>query len=137
MEPVHWNGVRLVPNPHPLYRYKAVCLSVYDADTCTFLIDLGFSVHIKEKCRFIGIDTPEIRTRDNDEKKAGLAARDFVKDRIEGKCVEVETAKKGKFGRYLVTVYYGPGSIELNRQLISMGHAVAYDGGKRRKWKDW
>ena len=51
-----------------MYRYKAKVLDVYDADTCTLLIDVGFNIHLKEKVRLLGIDTPEIKTRNKREK---------------------------------------------------------------------
>ena len=119
-----------------LYHYKAEVLSVYDGDTVTLMIDQGMKHFARVKVRMIGIDTPEIRTRDLDEKKRGYAAKDYLKSRIEGKTIIVQTLKKGKFGRWLGVLWdYSEDSEELgeslNDEMIRMGHAKAYDGGKR------
>lgn len=119
------------------YLYSCKVLDVYDADTMTLLIDVGFSIHIKEKCRLMGVDTPEIRTRNAKEKKFGLEARDFVRELILGKDVEIQTYKKGKFGRYLIDLFiegYVDNSVTLNSVLVDRGYAKIYDGGKREKW---
>jgi len=126
-----------------LYKYKARVLSVYDADTMTLLIDVGFNIHIREKVRSLGIDTPELRTKDKEEKKAGYAARDYVRDLILGHDLYVSTEKKGKFGRYLVNIWFEEvignttQMVNLNERLIEMGHAREYHGEKKVPWKDW
>lgn len=114
--------------------YEAKVISVYDADTATLMIDLGCKVTIKEKVRFYGIDTPEIRTRNKREKALGLEARDFVRDLILDKTVIIKTFKdkKGKFGRYLANIYVD--DISLNDLLVQKGYAKVYLGGKREKW---
>ena len=119
-----------------LYHYKAEVLSVYDGDTVTLMIDQGMKHFARVKVRMIGIDTPEIRTKDLEEKERGYAAKDYLKSRIEGKTVLVHTVKKGKFGRWLGVLWsYDPNADELgeslNDEMIRMGHAKAYDGGKR------
>lgn len=119
-----------------LYHYKAEVLSVYDGDTVTLMIDQGMKHFARVKVRLLGINTPEIRTKDASEKQRGLAAKQYLKDRIEGKTVIVHTAKKGKFGRWLGVLWaYDEGMEELgeslNDEMIRTGHAVAYDGGKR------
>ena len=116
-----------------LYLYKAIVLSVYDADTCTLLIDLGFNCFLKEKVRFMGIDTPEIRTKNVMEKKLGLEARDFVRGLILKKNIEFRAYKEGKFGRYLVDIYL-PDKTLLNDLLVEKGYAKLYAGGKREEW---
>ncbi len=96
------------------YTYKARVTEVYDGDTITADIDLGFHVWLHgEKLRLFGIDTPEIRARANrpvnaTEKARGLAARDALRDLILGKEVELCTIKdkKGKYGRYLARIMY-------------------------------
>lgn len=112
-----------------MYKYKAQVLSVYDGDTATLLIDVGFNIHLKEKVRFHGIDTPEIRTKNKAEKKKGLFVKKFVKDMIEGKEVLIETTKEGKFGRYLVIIFIN--GKNLNKLLIKKRYAKGYWGGKR------
>ena len=119
-----------------LYHYKAEVLSVYDGDTVTLMIDQGMKHFARVKVRMIGIDTPEIRTKDLEEKKRGYEAKDYLKSRIEGKTIIVQTLKKGKFGRWLGVMWDYKEDAEdlgesLNDEMIRMGHAKAYDGGKR------
>jgi len=119
-----------------LYHYKAEVLSVYDGDTITVMIDQGMKHFARVKVRMVGINTPEIRTKDLEEKARGYAAKDYLKSRIEGKTIVINTVKKGKFGRWLGVIWlYEEGMEELgeslNDEMIRMGHAVAYDGGKR------
>ena len=116
------------------YYYKAKVLSVYDADTCTLLIDVGFNMFLKEKVRFMGIDTPEIRTRNPKEKALGLEARDWVREQILKKDVMFVAHKEGKFGRYLVDIFMGDTTVTINNLLIEKGYAKIYNGGKREKW---
>jgi micrococcal nuclease len=115
------------------YVYNATVLDVYDADTCTLVIDLGFKVYIKEKVRLSGIDTPEIRTKNLMEKRAALKARDFVRKMILEKTVTISTRKEGKFGRYIADIFLDTGT-HLNTLLVKRGYAREYDGGKRRAW---
>ena len=120
-----------------LYTYKAYVKDVYDGDTITVDIFLGFDVTMTNiKIRLIGIDTPEIRTRDLDEKAKGFATRDWLRERILDKKVLLHTAKRGKFGRWLGTIW----ELEkdkpefensYNKQLINEGLAKEYWGGKR------
>jgi micrococcal nuclease len=119
-----------------LYHYKAEVISVYDGDTITVMIDQGMKHFARVKVRMIGINTPELRTKDLEEKARGYAAKDYLKSRIEGKTIVINTVKKGKFGRWLGVIWlYEEGMDELgeslNDEMIRMGHAVAYDGGKR------
>lgn len=119
-----------------LYHYKAEVLSVYDGDTVTVMIDQGMKHFARVKVRLIGINTPELRTKDLEEKARGYAAKDFLKELIEGKTVIINTVNKGKFGRWLGVIWlYEEGMEELgesiNDLMIKNGHAVAYDGGAR------
>jgi len=116
-----------------MYNYKAKVLRVIDGDTIDILIDLGWKIQIKDRIRFLGVDTPETRTRDKEEKKRGLEAKKYVIDKIEGKEIEIHTEKAGKFGRYLATVYYleGKKKINLNKELVKKGLGKEYFGGKR------
>lgn len=119
-----------------LFHYKAKVMRVVDGDTIDCMIDMGFDVHHKERVRFYGVNTPETRTRDKEEKIAGLAAKEFVKAKLKenkNSCV-VETRlgdKKGKFGRTLGVIYVD--GLNLNSALLKEGHAVPYYGGKRKK----
>ena len=126
-----------------MYEYKAVVDRVVDGDTIDVTIDLGFSVWKKIRVRMEGINTPESRTRDLEEKKRGLAAKDRLKSILEfndNKCV-LKVSGVGKYGRALATVLVeslsplngedGITLIDVNKQLIEEGHAVEYHGGKR------
>ena len=115
-----------------IYEYNAEITSVYDGDTVTATIDLGFNLYTANaKIRLIGINTPELRGGTEATKAAGLAARDYVRERILNKHVRIISRKKGKYGRYLAEIYelnaYGEAIHQsLNEQLIVQGHAVPY-----------
>ena len=126
-----------------MYEYKAVVNRVVDGDTIDVTIDLGFSVWKKMRVRMEGINTPESRTRDLEEKKRGLAAKDRLKSILEfndNECI-LKVSGIGKYGRALATVLVeslsplngedGITLIDVNKQLIEEGHAVEYWGGKR------
>ena len=115
-----------------LYTYKAVITSVYDGDTATATIDLGFSMAaVKVKLRFYGINTPEIRGGTELTKKAGKVSRDHVKERILGKTVLLHSVGKGKYGRFLATIWPldeqgNPLEESINDELIRLGLAEPY-----------
>ena len=126
-----------------MYEYKAIVDRVVDGDTIDVTIDLGFKTWKKVRVRMEGINTPESRTRDLEEKKKGLAAKARLQEILDynsNKCV-LKVSGVGKFGRAIASVYVdtlSPASdkssmteINVNKQLIEEGHAVAYDGGKR------
>jgi len=118
-----------------LYNYKAKIIDIYDLDSCTGFIDVGFDIHYKEKMRLNGIDGPELRTKNIKEKELGYKARDYVRDLILGETVEIKTTKEDKYGRYLVDIYL-PDGTHLNKHLIDIGYAKEYHGGKKEKWFD-
>jgi len=107
-----------------MYQYNAFVVSVYDGDTITCDIDLGLGVWVrKQKIRLYGIDTPELR---GDERAAGLAARDYLREMILDKKVVLKTYKdkKGKYGRWIAKVYLE--DVNINEMLIFESHAVLY-----------
>ena len=117
-----------------MYIYKITLDRVIDGDTIDAMIDLGFDVHVKKRIRFMGINTPESRTRDLDEKKLGLAAKARVKELLEScTCITLKSHGSGKYGRCLGELFIEleDEAVNLNQLLISEGHAVAYFGGKR------
>jgi len=117
-----------------MYEYRAKVEKVVDGDTMDLSIDLGFDIHYASRVRLLGIDTPESRTRDLEEKKRGLAAKDRVVELCPvGSTVTLKTFKdgKGKFGRILGSIYVEGADISVNDMLINEGHAVAYSGGKK------
>lgn len=121
-----------------MYNYKATVRRIVDGDTMDVTIDLGFNVKYDTRIRLYGIDTPESRTRDLEEKKRGLAVKKYVKDLLEGKELLINSTEVGKFGRPLAIVYYGSVSGEkgtnLNKELIEKGMAKEYFGGKKKGW---
>ena len=122
-----------------MYTYKIKLDRVIDGDTIDAYIDLGFDVSVKKRIRFMGIDTPESRTRDLEEKAKGLAAKDRLKNLLEGADnIQLKSHGVGKYGRCLgelhIDIVDGKECITLenvNQLLIKEGHAVEYFGGKR------
>ena len=125
-----------------MYQYKSKILRVVDGDTVDVDIDLGFGVWLrKERVRIMGIDTPESRTRDKEEKRFGLAAKNRLKELLPVSSIATLRTQidrdgedaKGKFGRILGDFLPGfgpitPCSTMVTDILIKEGHAVAYHG---------
>ena len=115
------------------YAIKEV-VKVVDGDTIDIIIDLGFDLTKKERVRLAGIDTPESRTRDLEEKKFGLEAKTFLERRLKdgfGSGLKVKTEKDGKYGRMLGWVICGKTNI--NEEMVYRGYAWEYDGGTKKK----
>ena len=104
---------------------------VVDGDTVDVRMDLGFNVWHKCRVRLMGINAPESRTRDLEEKKRGLAAKQWLIDTLElaGSDIEMQSHGVGKYGRVLGELYTKKGNI--NKLMVKEGHAELYDGGKR------
>ena len=112
-----------------MYEYKAKLLRVIDGDTVDCVIDLGFNVRLKERVRLKGIDTPETRTRDLEEKKRGFAAKERVQEAFKYSdefTIITEIDKKGKYGRILGTIILPDRKVSLNQMLLDEGHAEVY-----------
>jgi len=123
-----------------MYRYNAKLDRVVDGDTIDAVIDLGFDITIKKRVRLGGINAPESRTRNLAEKKMGLAAKERLKELLEGSAneFELESTKLGKYGRVIgrlhISKLSGKDTITqvcVNDKLVEEGYAVEYDGGKR------
>ena len=113
-------------NPHI---YRADITRVVDGDTCDVTLHLGFDILYKGRVRLTGIDTPESRTRDLEEKKFGLASKQYFKDwAAKYDSVLVESTEKGKFGRILGRIYNPDMSECYNDKSIEDHHAVVYNG---------
>ena len=114
---------------------------VVDGDTIDVTIDLGFDLLKKERVRVAGVDTPEKRTRDLEEKALGLDATKWLKEKLETTLrgdseLSVRTelvGGVGKYGRLLGWLYVGDSEVSLNEQMIDEGYAWAYDGGTKQK----
>ena len=117
------------------YEYTAKLERVVDGDTCDALIDLGFDTWVKKRIRFFGVDTWESRTRNLEEKKKGLAAKEYVKDLLEnsdeGKFL-LKSHGVGKYGRVLGELFVKGHETSINELLKENGHAYEYDGGKKK-----
>lgn len=112
-----------------MYEYKCNVTRIVDGDTIDAEIQLGFDISFKSRIRLYGVDTPESRTRDLDEKARGKLASAFLKEKIEGAdLVKVQTKldKKGKFGRVLGIIFAD--DLDLNQEMINKHLAVAYHG---------
>jgi|MDTE01.1.fsa_nt_gb micrococcal nuclease len=114
-----------------MFTYQATILRIVDGDTVDVDIDLGFSVWLKkQRVRMMGIDTPESRTRDKEEKVRGLLSKKKLAELCPvGSIVQLMTAKdknKGKFGRILGTLVVN--GVDVNQWLIENNYAVPYLG---------
>jgi micrococcal nuclease len=113
-----------------MYEYSCKVKKVVDGDTIDVVLDLGFDILHKSRVRLYGIDTPESRTRNLDEKARGKMAGAFLKDAIEkGEKVVIQTKLKdsrGKFGRVLGDVIVD--GVNINKALVENNYAVAYHG---------
>ena len=115
--------------------YSAKLVRVVDGDTADAMIDLGFNVWVKNRIRFMGVDAWESRTRNLEEKKKGLAAKDYVKDLLEnsdeGKFL-LKSHGVGKYGRVLGELFVKGNEKSVNELLKDNGHAYEYHGEKKK-----
>jgi|TARA_R110002020_G_scaffold360292_1_gene572940 micrococcal nuclease len=113
-----------------MYEYKCKVTRVVDGDTIDALIDLGFDIKYSSRVRLYGIDTPESRTRDKDEKVRGKMASAYLKEAVDnGDTVVLRTKlsdSRGKFGRVLASVVVD--NVDINEAMIENHLAVAYFG---------
>jgi micrococcal nuclease len=109
----------------PNYTYKAKIISVYDGDTITALVDLGFRINFEIKIRLLGIDTPELRGASRPE---GLIAKKRVEELILGKEIILKTQrdKQEKYGRWLGEIYIPGEELSVNQRLVNEGLAVPF-----------
>ena len=135
-------GAMTPPSRKSCYNFRVTEINrVLDGDTIDVTIDLGFDLFKKERVRIAGVDTPEKRTRDLEEKELGIDATNWLKDRLEGALAGEENLTirtelvggVGKYGRLLGWLYVGDEDESLNEQMITEGYAWAYDGGTKQK----
>ena len=133
---------RYPPSRKSCYNFRVVKINrVVDGDTIDVTIDLGFDLMKKERVRIAGVDTPEKRTRDLEEKALGIDATNWMKEKLEGAIkgddeLTIRTELKGgvgKYGRLLGWLYVGDVDVSLNEQMITEGYAWEYDGGTKKK----
>ena len=113
-----------------MYKYNAKLDRVVDGDTIDALVDLGFDTWKKVRIRMMGMNAPESRTRDLEEKKLGLAAKARLIEMLGDGEFTLQSHGVGKYGRCLGEVFR-ESDVSINRQLINEGHAAEYFGGKR------
>ena len=133
-------GAMVPPSRKSCYNFRVVKINrVVDGDTIDVTIDLGFDLYKKERVRVAGVDTPEKRTRNLEEKALGIDATGWLKAKLEETIkgdeeLLIRTELKGgvgKYGRLLGWLYVGESDLSLNEQMITEGYAHAYDGGTK------
>ena len=132
--------VMLPPSRNSCYNFRVVKIKkVVDGDTIDVVIDLGFDLYKTERVRVAGVDTPEKRTRNKEEKLLGIDATNWMKEKLTGAIkgddeLTIRTelvGSTGKYGRLLGWLYVGDSDISLNEQMIKEGYAHAYSGGTK------
>ena len=135
-------GTMIPPSRKSCYNFRVTKINrVVDGDTIDVTIDLGFDLYKKERVRVAGVDTPEKRTRDKEEKVLGIDATNWLKERLEAAIkgddeLTIRTelvGGVGKYGRLLGWLYIGDSETSLNELMISEGYAWSYDGGTKKK----
>jgi len=130
------------PSRKSCYNFRVIKINrVVDGDTIDVTIDLGFDLYKKERVRVAGVDTPEKRTRDLEEKALGIDATNWIKEKLKDAIdgdddliIRTElVGGTGKYGRLLGWLYIGDGSLSINEQMITEGYAFPYDGGTKVK----
>ena len=118
-----------------MFDYFCKITRVVDGDTVDIELDLGFKLTKKDRVRLTGIDTPESRTRNLDEKQLGLEAKEFLKawcKKHKGKII-IHTESEGKYGRLLGALYSTESDQSVNDLMLEAGHAWEYGGGTKEK----
>ena len=135
-------GKMTPPSRRSCYNFRVTEINkVLDGDTIDVTIDLGFDLFKKERVRVAGVDTPEKRTRNLEEKALGIDATNWLKKKLEDTIdgeeeLTIRTELKGgvgKYGRLLGWLYIGDADVSLNEQMIDEGYAWEYDGGTKQK----
>tara|TARA_B100001094_G_scaffold326089_1_gene381599 strand:- start:1392 stop:1853 length:462 start_codon:yes stop_codon:yes gene_type:complete len=133
-------GALTPPSRKSCYNFRVTEITkVLDGDTIDVIIDLGFDLSKKERVRIAGVDTPEKRTRNLEEKALGIDATNWLKEKLEGAILGDDdliirtelVGGMGKYGRLLGWLYIGDSTVSLNEQMITEGYAHAYDGGTK------
>ena len=135
-------GAMTPPSRKSCYNFRVTkIVKVLDGDTIDVLIDLGFDLFKKERVRIAGVDTPEKRTRDLEEKALGIDATNWLKEKLKNSIdgpdeLSIRTelvGGVGKYGRLLGWLYIGDSNVSLNEKMIAEGYAWPYDGGTKQK----
>ena len=130
------------PSRKSCYNFRVTeIVKVVDGDTIDVIIDLGFDLYKKERVRVAGVDTPEKRTRNLEEKELGIDATNWLTEQLDSAIVgeddlvirtEIDGGF-GKYGRLLGWLYIGEDTESINERMIREGYAWEYDGGTKNK----
>ncbi len=130
------------PSRKSCYNFRVTeIVKVVDGDTIDVIIDLGFDLYKKERVRIAGVDTPEKRTRDLEEKELGIDATNWLTEQLDSAIdgeddLVIRTEIDGGFGKYgrlLGWLYIGEDTESINERMIREGYAWQYDGGTKNK----
>ena len=130
------------PSRKSCYNFRVTeIVKVVDGDTIDVIIDLGFDLYKKERVRVAGVDTPEKRTRDLEEKELGIDATNWLTEQLDSAIdgeddLVIRTEIDGGFGKYgrlLGWLYIGEDIESINERMIREGYAWEYDGGTKNK----
>ena len=122
-----------------MYEYRVSIDRVVDGDTVDCWIDLGDNLKIHKRIRFAGVNAPETRTRNKEEKKRGLIAKEWLQNKIDPKHVGsskdiiLKSYEYGKYGRVIGELFIVSGSRKqsINKMMLAEGLVTEYDGGAR------
>ena len=122
-----------------MYEYNVRIDRVVDGDTVDCWIDLGYNLQIHKRIRFAGVNAPETRTRDLEEKKQGLIAKEWLINKIDPKAVGsskeimLKSYEYGKYGRVIGELFIVSGNRKqsINKMMLAEGLVTEYDGGAR------
>jgi len=94
-------------------------------------------VFYKWNCRLLGVDTPELRTKNKLEKAFGYVVRDKLREKIMSSIVSLKCEDLDKYGRLLVTILCDDNKCNVNEWLINNDYAFSYDGGTKKSWEEY
>ena len=109
-----------------MYEYRISLDRVVDGDTIDCCIDLGFGVSVFKRIRLIGINAPETRTKDKEEKLLGIITKEWLEDRLANMDIVIKTFKDstGKYGRVLADIYIN--DVSINQEMLNLGLVEVY-----------
>lgn len=113
------------------FKTDAKVVKVYDGDTVHVVFSY-FDKFFKWTCRIAHVDTPELRTKNEEEKKKGYEVRDKLRELIMGKIVQLHCHEFDKYGRLLIDIEID--GVKVDEWLLSNGYAKKYEGGTKEKW---
>jgi len=119
--------------------FTAKVVYIYDGDT-VHVVFKAFGEYYRWNSRIMGVDTPELRTKNEKEKKKGYEVRDELRNHFQDKIVKIKCSEFDKYGRLLIDIYVPDdvpnphNNVLLSEWLIGNQYAYAYDGGTKQAW---